>query len=383
MNKNSTSSVSQRRKIGILTGGGDCPGLNAVIRGAVHRLLREYRIQPMGIEDAFNGLLESPNRLIPLNLANVSGILSTGGTILGTTNHGDPFAFPVKQANGELQLEDIASKIKQNLDKHKIDGLICIGGDGTLSIAEKLMRLHGVPVVGVPKTIDNDVANTDWTFGHQTAVQTATNCIDMLHSTAESHDRIMVVEVMGRDTGHIAVAAGLAGGADIILIPELPFTWEPILQKIKRRKKYGRHFSIVVVAEGAKLNDGTTLTEELSVKEQLGRKAKLGGIGHWVAKKLSDAADLETRVTVLGHLQRGGSPTAFDRMLATAFGAKAADLAAQNQWGRMASLKTPQVVSIPLEAGIAHPREVEADSAWIEAARAVGICFGDEPSQEA
>ena len=225
MNKN-TNENTNRRRIGILTGGGDCPGLNAVIRGAVHRLLRAYQIQPVGVEDAFNGLLETPNRLPLLNLANVSGILSSGGTILGTTNHGDPFAFPVEQPNGDFQLENIASKIKQNMDANAIEGLICIGGDGTLSIAEKLMRLHDVPVVGVPKTIDNDVANTDWTFGHHTAVQTATNCIDMLHSTAESHDRVMVVEVMGRDAGHIAVAAGVAGGADIILIPEIPFTLE-------------------------------------------------------------------------------------------------------------------------------------------------------------
>ena len=378
MNKNTTD-PSKRRRIGILTGGGDCPGLNAVIRGAVHRLLRAYRIQPVGVEDAFNGLLETPNRLPWLNLANVSGILSTGGTILGTTNHGDPFAFPVPQANGDIKLEDLAHKIKANLEANQIEGLICIGGDGTLSIAEKLMRLHKVPVVGVPKTIDNDVANTDWTFGHHTAVQTATNCIDMLHSTAESHDRVMVVEVMGRDAGHIAVAAGVAGGADIILIPEIPFTWQPIIDKIKRRKQYGRAFSIVVVAEGAKDVDGNTFTETLTEKEQLGRKAKLGGIGHWVAKKLSDAADLETRVTVLGHLQRGGSPTAFDRMLATAFGAKAADLAAEGNWGRMVALKTPHVVSLPLESGIAHPRQVEPDSAWIQAGRAVGICFGDEP----
>ncbi|MBL93176.1 MAG: 6-phosphofructokinase [Myxococcales bacterium] len=371
---------SLQRKIGILTGGGDCPGLNAVIRGAVHRLIRHYQIRPVGIEDAFNGLMESPTRLKVLNLGNVSGILSMGGTILGTTNHGDPFGFPVQQKDGTIQLTDLSEKLKKNFDLSGLEGLICIGGDGTLSIAERLSREHQIPMVGVPKTIDNDVSQTDWTFGHHTAVQTATNCIDMLHSTAEAHDRIMVVEVMGRDAGHIAVAAGLAGGADVILIPEIPFQWEPVVQKIKRRKQYGRHFSIVVVAEGAKTQDGSSITQTLSPEQQAGRKVKLGGIGQWVAEKLSAATEMETRVTVLGHLQRGGSPTAFDRMLATAFGAKAADLAANGDWGRMVALKTPQVVSVPLLESIRTPRPVEPSSAWIQAARSVGISFGDAPT---
>ena len=373
-----SSNHSLQRRIGILTGGGDCPGLNAVIRGAVHRLIREYQIQPVGIEDAFNGLLETPNRLVDLNLKKVSGILSTGGTILGTTNHGDPFGFPVRNADGSVQAQDLSALLKRHFEAAGLEGLICIGGDGTLSIAERLTREHQIPVVGVPKTIDNDVAETDWTFGHQTAVQTATNCIDMLHSTAEAHDRIMVVEVMGRDAGHIAVAAGLAGGADVILIPELPFEWEPVVQKIKRRQQYGRHFSIVVVAEGAKTENGASFVQEMPPAEQVGRKVKLGGVGQWVAEKLASVTDMETRVTVLGHLQRGGSPTAFDRMLATAFGAKAADLAAAGDWGRMVALKTPEVVSVPLLESIRTPRAVEHASAWIQAARAVGISFGDE-----
>jgi 6-phosphofructokinase 1 len=297
---------------------------------------------------------------------------------LGTTNHGDPFGFPVHQEDGTTQLADFSAELKNNFRLSDLEGLICIGGDGTLSIAEKLSREHNIPVVGVPKTIDNDVSLTDWTFGHHTAVQTATNCIDMLHSTAEAHDRIMVVEVMGRDAGHIAVAAGLAGGADVILIPEIPFQWTPIVQKVKRRQKYGRYFSIVVVAEGAKSQEGASFTQELSEKEQLGRKVKLGGIGQWVAEKLSEATEMETRVTVLGHLQRGGSPTAFDRMLATAFGTKAADLAANGDWGRMVALKTPQVVSVPLLESVRNPRPVEQTSAWIQAARAVGISLGDE-----
>lgn len=364
------------RRVGILTGGGDCPGLNAVIRGAVHRLVRKHEIEVWGIEDAFNGLMQEPCHARPLLLSDVSQILTRGGTILGTTNRGDPFAFPVPGPNG-IRLEDRSEALVRGMRALHLEGLICIGGDGTLAIAHRLMEEKNVPVIGVPKTIDNDVAGTDYTFGFWTAVQTATQAIDMLHSTAESHDRIMVVELMGRDAGHLALAAGLAGGADVILIPEIPYRIEAIAAKIRTRQRCGQHFSMVVVAEGAFPLDGAVETEDLPDEQVKGRLVKLGGIGRAVARALSEQTGLESRVTVLGHLQRGGTPGAYDRILATTFGVKAADAVAAQRWGTCLALDTPRVVERRLADWVGQPALVAAQSDWLEAARGIGVCLGD------
>jgi 6-phosphofructokinase 1 len=366
-------------RVALITGGGDCPGLNAVIRGVVHRMTREHRFEVIGSEDAFNGFFETPQRIHSLGLPQVSGILNRGGTILGTTNRGDPFAWGVQDADGQWRKSDRSAELVEKLRALECSGLICIGGDGTLKIGRRLMQEHGFPVIGVPKTIDNDVGSTDYTFGFQTAVQTATTCIDMLHSTAEAHDRIMVVEVMGRDAGHIALHSGLAGGADAILIPEIPYELDRVAETIVERRAHGRNFSIVVVAEGAAPKNGERATVELTEEEAASRMARLGGIGNRVAAGLTERTGMEARVTVLGHLQRGGSPVAFDRTLATAFGVKAADFAAEGNWGVMLALRTPDVIALPLGEVLAEYHRVDVGGPWVHAARGVGICLGDNP----
>lgn len=368
--------MGTKRRVGILTGGGDCPGLNAVIRGAVHRLVRDHEIEVWGIADSFNGFWETPRNVRRLGLEDVSQILPKGGTILGTTNRGNPFSFPQKGPKG-IQLVDKSDDLVRHIHEMELEGLICIGGDGTLAIAHRLMQEKGVPVIGVPKTIDNDVRGTDYTFGFWTAVQTASQAIDMLHSTAESHDRIMVVELMGRDAGHLALAAGLAGGADVILIPEIPYRIETVAAKIRNRQTCGQHFSIVAVAEGAFPLDGFVEREDLPDDQVKGRLMKLGGIGRSVARALSEATGLESRVTVLGHLQRGGSPSAFDRILATTFGVKAADAVAARRWGTCMVLDTPRVVQRDLAEVVGTPSPVDLRSDWILAARGTGVCLGD------
>lgn len=370
--------ASGKRRIGIVTGGGDCPGLNAVIRGAVHRLVRHYDVEVYGSEDAYNGLLEDPPRVRRLDLAAVSGILTKGGTILGTTNRGDPFQYPVRAPDGTLTLIDNAAKLKQRIDEHGLEGIISIGGDGSLAIAKRLMVEHGIPMIGVPKTIDNDVAGTDFTFGFWTAVQTATEALDKLHSTAESHDRVMVVELMGRHAGHLALAAGVAGGADVILIPEIPYDIDAVVRKIEERRAHGLTFSMVAVAEGAFPKGGSIHTEHLPDEQQKGRLVKLGGIGRFVGEQIAERTGCETRVTVLGHLQRGGTPVAFDRVLSTEFGVAAADAAMRGEWGRAVALRTPDVVTVPLDELIAENRKVDVRSGLVAAARGVGICLGDE-----
>ena len=367
----------EHRRIAIITGGGDCPGLNAVIRGAVHRLIREHDVRVYGSEDAFNGLLDDPQRVRALDFSSVSGILSRGGTILGTTNRGDPFAFPTSK-EGEIELEDRSAELAARIQDWGFEGLICIGGDGTLAIADRLSREHGINVVGVPKTIDNDVADTDFTFGFWTAVQRATDAFDALHSTAESHDRIMVVELMGRDAGHLALFSGVAGGADVILIPEIPYDLEVVTEHILRRKGFGLTFSIVAVAEGAADLSGSRQTKALSKQEITGRLAKLGGIGEKLARRLTELTSMESRVVVLGHLQRGGSPVAFDRVLATAFGVAAADAAAAGRYGIGLSLHTPDIVEVPMADLLQENRKVDVEGTFVRAARGVGICLGDE-----
>lgn len=351
-----------KKRIGILTGGGDCPGLNAVIRAAVRTLIRDYDAEVIGIQFGFEGLLT--NATIPLGGDAIRGILPKGGTLLRTTNRGNPFAYPSAGT-----FADRSQELVQNIQNIGIDGLIAIGGDGTLRIAQRLCDM-GIPIVAVPKTIDNDLAATDYTFGFMSAVDVATEAVDRLHSTAESHERVMILEVMGRNAGWIALYSGIAGGADIILIPEIVYQSEAIIDSIRSRQAKGSQFDIIVVAEGAKRLGGEESYLDLA-------KRRLGGVAYQVAADIAQQIDLEIRVTVLGHVQRGGSPNAFDRILATRFGKAAADLVACGQFGQMVSLRQNQIVSVPINDAVSRPKYVDRDGEVVKAARSVGISFGD------
>lgn len=333
-------------KIGILTGGGDCPGLNAVIRAVVRKGTFHYSDTFVGFLEGWRGLLE--NMTMPLDLGAVAGILPRGGTILRTSR-----TNPAKKADG---LDKCVATLKQ----HGVDALVAIGGDDTLSVATKLFD-HGVKVVGVPKTIDNDLSGTDFTFGFDTAVNIVTEAIDRVHTTAEAHNRVMVVEVMGRDAGWIAIYSGIAGGADVILIPEVPFDVDKVAAKIRMRHGRGRYFSIVVVAEGAKFaatkNGLSTVSGE---KDEFGH-ARLGGIGNTLAQELERRTGFETRTVVLGHIQRGGSPTAFDRVLATRYGLGAIDMVHRAEFGKMAALRGNKIVSVSLAEATGQNRKVDKD----------------------
>ncbi len=356
------------RRIGLLTGGGDCPGLNAVIRAVTKSALRRG-IETVGISEGFGGLLDYTCRLLTEN--DVSGILPRGGTILGTSNKDDPFNYPVKNENGETVYSDCSRKAVENLERLGAEALVVVGGDGSQTIALKLTRL-GVNVVGIPKTIDNDLLETDVTFGFDTALRTATEAIDMLHTTAESHHRVMVLEVMGRNSGWIAVMSGMAGGADVVLIPEIPFEYENVAASVMDRVARGKRFSIVVIAEGARLPGG----EVVSRISPTGRRI-LGGVGEVVAMKLESLTGMESRITVLGHLQRGGSPSPFDRVLATRFGVKAIEMIERGEFGRMVCLRTPEIKSVPIEEAVDHQRKVPEGGSLVGAARAIGMSFGD------
>jgi ATP-dependent phosphofructokinase / diphosphate-dependent phosphofructokinase len=354
-------------RIAISTGGGDAPGLNAVIRGAV--LAASHRgWECVGIRRGFDGLL-GLDQVVPLGPAEVRGITHLGGTILGTTNRGDPFKYKTQRADGSWEEHDRSDAVVAAFRAHKLDALIAIGGDGSLGIALRLMA-KGIPVVGVPKTIDNDVGGTVATFGFDTAVATATDAIDKVHSTAESHERVMVVEVMGRHAGFIALHSGIAGSADVILIPEIPFDIEKVCDKIRRREAEGRHFSIVVVAEGAAPKGGSVSL--IDPEHQ-----RLGGIADKVAHSIEQMTGKETRSLVLGHLQRGGSPTTFDRLLGLRFGAAAVRLIAERKFGHMVALQPPTIGAVPLEQAIAKPKRVSLDSDTIATARDLGISLGD------
>ncbi len=361
------------RRIGILTGGGDCPGLNAVIRAVAKPAMNEYGATVFGIEDGFEGLVEG--RMHELNNASVSGIINQGGTILGTSNKGDPWHYPDEAPNGSIQIVDASARAIKNYKRLGLEALIVTGGDGSMHICKKLGD-EGLNLVGVPKTIDNDLFGTDVTFGFDTAVSVATEAIDRLHTTASSHHRVMVIEVMGRYAGWIAVAAGLAGGADIILIPEIPFTWQAVYRKVIERSTRGKRFSIVCVAEGAKIPERGEVVQELDIKRTDARR--LGGVGEVIAEGIAAGTELETRVTVLGHLQRGGSPTAHDRMLATSFGAAAVRLCAEGEFGKMVALQGTEMVGIPFATCTSQLKLVPKDHRLIHAARAVGTSFGDE-----
>jgi 6-phosphofructokinase 1 len=354
-------------KIAISTGGGDAPGLNAVIRGAVLSAVNRGW-QCVGVRRGFSGLL-GEDLLVPLGANEVRGITHLGGTILGTTNRGDPFKWREQRPDGTWVERDRSDELVTAFHAFELDALIAIGGDGTLTLARLLMA-KGVPIVGVPKTIDNDVGGTVATFGFDTAVATATDAIDKLHSTAESHERVMVVEVMGRSAGFIALHSGVAATADVILIPEIPFDMAKVCDKIRRREEQGRHFSIVVVAEGAVAKDGM---ESYLDSE----RRRLGGIAEKVAEAIERITGKETRSLVLGHLQRGGSPTTFDRLLGLRFGAAAVRLVAAKQFGMMVALQPPNIVPVPIDEVLSHPKRVALDSDVIATAREIGISFGD------
>lgn len=359
------------KRIGILTGGGDAPGLNAVIRAAVKSAHNEGDYEVLGIRNGFDGLLEADG-VIELTPESVRGILPKGGTILGAANRGNPFARKFVR-EGEEVVEDVSDQVVERLKELGLETLIVVGGDGTMRISLELEQ-KGSPIVGVPKTIDNDINGTDVTFGFDTAVNTAMEAIDRLHTTAESHHRVMVLELMGRDAGFIALHAGIAGGADVILIPEIPFKFERICQTIQARAERGSRFSILAVAEGAHPEGGQQVFKRAADEVFV---ARLGGIGATVAKFVEDACGVECRVMVLGHLQRGGSPTAFDRWLATRFGAAAFRLAQEQKHGRMVGVRGTKMTDVSLEEALAAPKRVDLNGDGVRTARNLGLCLGD------
>jgi len=359
------------KRIGILTGGGDCPGLNAVIRGVVRAAVLRHGWEVYGILDGFDGLLKK-NAYRKLDSKDVRGLQLRGGTILGTSNRGNPLHYPVKTGN-RIVFKDVTNDIVKNIRRLGIDVLITVGGDGTMKITNAIYE-KGVPVVGVPKTIDNDLGATDVTFGFNSAVSTATDALDKLHTTAESHHRVLVVEVMGRDCGWIALEAGIAGGADVILIPEIPFDLGKICDHIRHRKMSGSRFSIVIVAEGAYPKGGRKVYETEPGPD--GTPGRLGGIGKWVANQISLCTQLESRVAVLGHLQRGGTPTTFDRILATRFGVEAVNLITQGKFGYLVCLKGRQIKSAPIKTAIKKLKRVNPNGQMVKTAEALGIEFG-------
>jgi 6-phosphofructokinase 1 len=357
------------KTIGIITGGGDAPGLNAVIRAVVKTAVGEFGMRVVGIEDSFEGLLGQP-KTRELTPVDVRGLLPRGGTILGTRNRGNFVARPGE--NAERQPEKIYREVIESLRRLEIEALVVLGGEGTLAIAAALDEL-GFPVIGVPKTIDNDLACTELTFGFVTALDIATEALDRLHTTAESHDRVMILEVMGRHAGWIALHSGLAGGADVILIPEIPFTMQAIAEKIRERDRCDSQFSIIVAAEGA-LEAGRD-----AIYQQEGdadRAPRLGGIGQYCQTELERLTGKETRCVVLGHLQRGGSPNAFDRMLATNYGACAVRRLAAGKHGTMVALHSADIITVPLSKAIANLKTVPPDSQLVRTARDTGISFG-------
>lgn len=359
------------KRIGLLTGGGDCPGLNAVIRG-VTKPAQDYGMTVVGITDGFEGFVEGRAR--ELYNKDVSGILSTGGTILGSSNKGDPFHWPVER-DGKIEIMDKSADVLKNYEAWKLDALIAIGGDGTMHIGNKLSKM-GINVVGVPKTIDNDLEATDLTFGHDSAVFVVSEALDRLHTTASSHHRVIVVEAMGRYAGWIALNGGLAGGADVILIPEISFKWEKVYEKITARSMMGKKFSIVCVAEGAKPQDGGLIIKGTDIKRT--DPVQLGGIAEVVSKRIEENTGRETRYTVLGHLQRGGSPTPYDRILASKFGYFAIKLVAEKKFARMVSLKGNEIKNVKIEDAISKQKLVQADTQAVQCAKALGVAFGDD-----
>jgi phosphofructokinase-like protein len=359
------------KRIAVLTGGGDAPGLNAVIRAVVKTAINVYGCEVLGVQDGYDGFI-APDGVRSLDLAAVRGILPLGGTILGTANRGNPFARKVIQ-DGKEVIIDISDDVVAAIKARDLDAVIVIGGDGTLHIATELFD-KGVPVVGVPKTIDNDVGGTEITFGFDTALMIAPEALDRLHTTAEAHHRVMVLELMGRDAGFIALHAGVSGGADVILIPEIPFKYESVMKKVQERVDRGSRFSLVAVSEGARAVGGELTYSRPGDAVYVPR---LGGIGQQISQYI-ESQGFESRITVLGHIQRGGTPTTFDRWLATRYGAAAVRTAAGKKFGQMVSLQNARVVDVALSEALAVPKRVDVNGDAVLTARGIGISFGDE-----
>ena len=360
--------MSDTKRIGILTSGGDCAGLNAVLRAAVHHAVLTFGWEVIGVEHGARGLMERPIRARPLTVEEFDGtLLRRGGTILGSTNWGDPFAYPMSDGSTVDRSEEAIAGYRQL----GLEALIGIGGDGSQYILRRLAEQGGLNLVCIPKTIDNDVGMTEVSVGYDSAVQAATGALDSLQPTAASHDRVMILEVMGRDAGHIAIVAGIAGGADVILIPEIPYRIEHIANKIERVRAQGRNFSLVVVAEAVRTEDDHAVT--------VGGKGKTryGGVGHYIGERLAEFTDAETRVTVLGHIQRGGIPDARDRLIASAFGVHAVDLINKGRFDRMVAWRDRGLTDVPLADAIAEPHVVEVNGSIVRTARALDICLGD------
>ncbi|MGK7939192.1 MAG: ATP-dependent 6-phosphofructokinase [Crocosphaera sp.] len=360
--------MGDKKRIGILTSGGDCAGLNAVIRAVVYHAVGTYDWEVIGIREATHGLMSDPPQFIKFDMDQLDNLLVMGGTILGTTNKGDPFAFPMNDGT----LQDRSQEIIDGYNKLDLDGLIGIGGDGSLTILRRLAQKGGINLVGIPKTIDNDVGATEVSIGFDTATNIATEALDRLHFTAASHNRVMILEVMGRDAGHIALAAGIAGGADVILIPEIPYRIEKVCQKIRRRQEKGKHFCLVMVSEAVRTEVGDQITE----LKQFGED-RLGGIGKYIAEQIAAKTGAETRVTVLGHIQRGGIPSPVDRLLGSAFGVAAVDLIAQGKFDQMVAWQNRQIVSVPIAEAIQTYHTVNPEGTLVNTARGLGICLGD------
>ncbi|MGA1621207.1 MAG: ATP-dependent 6-phosphofructokinase [Synechocystis sp.] len=356
------------KRIGILTSGGDCAGLNAVIRSVVHHAIGTYGWEVIGIKEATHGLMHRPPKAIALQRDNIDHLLMMGGTVLGTTNKGDPFAFPMPDGTVKDRTEDIIEGYRQL----GVDALIGIGGDGSLAILRRIAQQGGINLVGIPKTIDNDVGATEISIGFDTATNIATEALDRLHFTAASHNRVMVLEVMGRDAGHIALAAGIAGGADIILIPEIPYRIENICNKIRQRQAQGQNFCLVMVSEAVR----TELGDQVKQIQQLGED-RYGGIGKYIAEKIAQSTGAETRVTVLGHIQRGGIPSPFDRLLGSVFGVAAVDLIAAGKFDHMVAWRNRQAISVPIADAIQTYQTVQLDGTLVKTAKGLGICLGD------
>ena len=358
------------KRIGVLTGGGDCPGLNAVLRAVVKTADNDYDVKVIGFNDGYEGLIE--NRYRELSNRDVSGILTRGGTILGTSNRADPFRYPVLQGEEYVYL-DRSTQAVRNFEALGLDALVAIGGDGTMAASAGMMEL-GLPIVGVPKTIDNDLVGTDVTFGFDSAVVTATDAIDKIHTTAQSHHRVMIVEVMGRYAGWLALSSGLAGGGDIILIPEFPYDIEAVCNAVKERNAAGKRFSIVVVGEGAHPAGGEMVVDRRI--ETSPDAIRLGGVSRQVAAQIEGLTNLECRVTILGHLLRGGSPTAFDRILATRYGTEAVHMVMRGEMGQMVAMKGSNIGSTPMSEVAGKLRTVTPDHPLVKAALSLGVCVG-------
>ena len=361
--------MTPAKRIGILTSGGDCAGLNAVIRAVVHRAVLTYGWQVLGIKEGTQGLLQRPVQYQVLDLPQVDGnMMRMGGTILGTTNRGDPFAYPMPDGTQKDRSDEIIGGYREL----GLDALIGIGGDGSFAILKKLADKGGFQMVGIPKTIDNDLGLTEVSVGYDTAVGVAVEALDRLQPTAASHARVMVLEVMGRDAGHIALAAGIAGGADVVLIPEIPYSIETIAEKIRQVRATGRNFALVVVSEAVKTVDGTGVQKLFQ-----GGQKRYGGIGDYIGEKIAEATGAETRVTVLGHVQRGSMPSPRDRLVASAFGVHAVDLIAEGKFDRMVAWSDRGVIDVPIADAIAKYACVEMDGAMVKTARGLGISLGD------